>query len=94
MYYRGEYAECCPTGTYVSTLPPARPSEVQDIVALGKDIPIHMVAIHIVPNYSASKAELTTTQPGAAGAVGAAERLPYMHLKQTLLHLATCHRTI
>ena len=85
--YYGDYAEHWPTRSSFAALSPARPPKVQETVALGKNI----------PNYNASKAELTTTQqtyPRAAGAAGAAERLPNMHLKQTPLHLATCHRTI
>ncbi len=85
--YYGDYAEHWPTRSSFAALSAARPPKVQETGALGKNI----------PNYNSSKAELTTTQqtyPRAAGAAGAAERLPHMHLKRTPLHLATCHRTI
>ena len=90
--FSGEYSTCCPTGTYLSTLPPSR--RLQDHMAMGD---IHLVPIHIVPIYGAPNADMTTvqtTQSGAAGAIGAAERLPCVHLNHMLMNFATCYLTI
>ena len=64
----------------------------------------HFVPTHIVHNHAGSNADMTTVQttqraeslyaPVEAGAAGAAERLPCMHLNNTLMNFATCHLTI
>jgi len=65
-------------------------------MAMGKNVPIHIVPILAAPNADMTAAQTAErlSVPGAVGAAGTNERLPCMHSNYTLMNFATCHLTI